>query len=258
MYGKLTVDQLREYVKLERQAGPFMDAVFAEIRGDKELICKFGKDLLPWFEAYEGPIIDQIALLYRAYGLTPLLEQAAASKNPHGALLELAEKSIPDESINSDAASDAVIKAFGIVMGIAKNIDSLRVFGKYINELVAEGKAGNDKSYFDAIRIDPTVVGCDSFACRLSRAVLEDDNIFLGHLRLALMGKTKKHQSQLNRVRVAVRFLIDAGADKLPDDQLYDLFVQKLKIYSPGEDGAKALRKHISKQRSSTTQKRKK
>ena len=160
--------------------------------------------------------------------------------------------------MDDDDFRNMIVKNFGIAISIAKNVDSLSVFGKYVNELVAEGRSGNDKSFLDAVRIDPTVVASEAFSARLSRAVLLDEKIFLDKLQASLKGKTAKHKSQLNRVRVAARFLIDAKADHLSDDDLETLFVERLKLYSPGEDGAKALRSHIGKQKPSTRQKRQK
>ena len=121
--------------------------------------------------------------------------------------------------------------------------------GCFLNELIARvliGK-GSDKDLFDAIRIDPTVIGCKTAIERISKAVLLKDEDFLKKLKAAINGKvTKREQQNYQKMRLVFEILYEANSDKLDDQQLYDLFVKSLKLYSWNESqggNAKALRK---------------
>jgi hypothetical protein len=125
--------------------------------------------------------------------------------------------------------------------------------------LIERVRAGDDKALFDAIRLDPTVLGCKSVVERISKAALLQDKKFFAKLKAALNGKiAKREQANYQKMRLVLEILHEANSKKLNDDQLYELFVKTLKLYSWNEregGNAKALRKFVETymKRTSTT-----
>lgn len=255
-YGNLSLTQLRELMQFEAMFDEERKEAIALLRSKPTYWKTISESLIPWAPYYDGPMINQLMGFLYAFGFMGEVRTAAQAEDPQQAVLDMVKRAQSDDQ-PTPGQFEALLKGYGLLIGLTNSFDSLRIFGSYINDLVEEGRNGNDKAFFDAIRIDPAVVSTKSFEVRMSRAVVENDQKFMSDLRRALNGKTKKHESQLNRVRFAIRALLDLGGLDLPDDELYELFVQKLNLYAPGEDAPKALRKHIRKQKKhSTTQKR--
>lgn len=111
---------------------------------------------------------------------------------------------------------------------------SLQVFGLYLNDLIAlvrqGGKAG-DKALMQAIKIDPTVLGCPSVVQRLSRASIENDIGFFNSIKKAINGSlTKREQRTYQQMRVVLNVLHESGAVNLSPDDLYSLFHEELNL----------------------------
>jgi hypothetical protein len=90
------------------------------------------------------------------------------------------------------------------------------------------------------------------FAKRLSIALVAGDKKFLTSYRNALDGKTGRQQRQLNIMRYVMRSLIEDGQDRLSDKALWDIFVDRLKLYSSA-GAQKNLRKHYADIRNTAT-----
>ncbi len=125
---------------------------------------------------------------------------------------------------------------------------SILYYGCYLNELIARARAGDDQAIFSAIRVDPTAVGCPSVIDRISKARRLQDRGFLDELRKTESGVTnKRKQINFQMMRLVFKVLMEAGAVRLSDEQLHELFVEGLKLYTDNKKGGgaeKALRKH--------------
>lgn len=136
---------------------------------------------------------------------------------------------------------------FGNAWSIYNSLRCILYHGCFLNELVARVRAGDDKALFDAVRIDPTVIGCLSVSNRISKAALLKDNSFFAKLKAAINGKlAKREQANFQKMRLVFEVLHEAGATRLSDAQLHELFVKELKLYSGNAKGGgsdKALRK---------------
>lgn len=64
--------------------------------------------------------------------------------------------------------------------------------GCFMYNLIELVRAGDDKALFDAIRIDPTVMGCQSAIGRISKATRLKDTQFFDNLKNAINGKKSK------------------------------------------------------------------
>ncbi|SFE80907.1 hypothetical protein [Nitrosomonas sp. Nm166] len=119
--------------------------------------------------------------------------------------------------------------------------------GCFMYNLIERVRAGDDKALFDAIRIDPTVMGCQSAIGRISKATRLQDIQFFDNLKNAIDGKkAKRQQENFQKMRVVFRVLTEAGALRLTDSQLRELFIEELKLYTANSSGGgseKSLRK---------------
>lgn len=135
----------------------------------------------------------------------------------------------------------------GIGLSIHNSLRCVLYHGCFLNELIERVRIGDDKALFDAIRIDRTVIGCFSVSVRISKAALLQDNRFFAKLRASLHGKmAKREQANFQKMRFVFEVLHEAGASRLTDSQLEQLFVEELDLYDNNEIGggkAKALRK---------------
>lgn len=112
--------------------------------------------------------------------------------------------------------------------------------------MVEEVRSGHDKSLFDAVRIDRSMVACPSIAHRISMAELHGDQRFFLHLKKALKGPSRKHIIGLEEMRYMLQILAEAGPDRLSDENLEALFVDQLRLYPRTPDAQKNLRKHYA------------
>jgi hypothetical protein len=136
---------------------------------------------------------------------------------------------------------------FGLGMSLHYSLRCVLYHGCFLNELIERIRDGDDKALFDAVRIDPTVIGCISVSCRISKAALLQDNSFFAKLKAAINGKmAKREQANFQKMRLVFEVLHEAGASRLSDSQLHQLFVDELDFYASNAKGggnAKALRK---------------
>lgn len=119
-------------------------------------------------------------------------------------------------------------------------------YGCFLNDLIA--RAGvDDEALFDAIRVDPMVIGCRPIIERISKARRLQDEDFLNELKRTQSGVSEKRkQINFQKMRLVLKVLIDAGATRLSNEQLYELFVKELNLYTANSAGGgveKALRK---------------
>jgi hypothetical protein len=135
----------------------------------------------------------------------------------------------------------------GKLFSIHNTLRCLLYHGCFLNDLIDRLRAGDDKALFDAIRIDPTVIGCLTVGQRLSKAALLNDEGFFDDLKNAINGSAaKREQANFQQMRLVLEVLHEAGAVRLSDAQLHELFVEELKLYSGNSKGGgntKALRK---------------
>lgn len=110
-----------------------------------------------------------------------------------------------DDEDLSDDEKEIVRKSlqtiFGLTLSVMANIRCLLIFGSYLNDLVAQVRAGGpdaDKALLRAIKIDPTVLGCPSVVQRLSRAAIESDKRFFSNVKGAVWPADKERTGELS------------------------------------------------------------
>lgn len=119
--------------------------------------------------------------------------------------------------------------------------------GCFLNELIERARDGDDKALTDAIKIDASIIGCPTVVGKISKATRLQDVKFFSKLKSAINGKKEKvKQANFQKMRLVFEVLYEAGALRLTDKQLYQLFVEELKLYTANSKGGgseKALRK---------------
>ncbi len=130
----------------------------------------------------------------------------------------------------------------GYLHALTGNLDSLLIYGQYLNDLIAEVRQGNLVSIFKAIRIDPSVVTGPTGTILISAAVVSGDLQFLADVRRAIAGKTGRQVSYLKQFRLLMQILHEVGSLGLPTTELIELALD-LGIYNDPDGGA---RKNLS------------
>ena len=234
------------------------------IEDQAKLLCE---DAVPfaWCQYYELPIREHIILAITDIAqnfdgmLDPQqvviwLNQLATSPSQVGEIPKVAQhigQHFDAKETPSDELTERMRPLLADTLGKAWSmINALRCVlyhGCFLNELIERVRAGDDKALFDAVRIDPTVIGCPSVVHRISKAALLKDDKFFGNLKKAINGKmAKREQANFQKMRLVLEVLHEGGATRLSDAQLHELFVEELNLYSGNAKGggsAKALRK---------------
>ncbi len=224
---------------------------------DKDLL--FGKNAIrfSWCHLYDLPIKEQLAFSLAGFaqdeGILKIMKEMAESPNQLATLpattKKLEEYFGSKNKLTKEEALD-IYPYFAANLGASFSVyNSLRCVlyhGCYLNELIQRAQT-DDKSLFDAVRIDPTVIGCKTVMARISRATLLQEVKFFAKLKAALNGKMeKREQSNYQMMRLVLEILHESGAERLDDEQLNQLFVEKLNLYTGNKIGggsAKSLRK---------------
>lgn len=131
---------------------------------------------------------------------------------------------------------------------ILKSLESMMLYGTTINRLMARAVAGNDKAFFDAVRVDRTLISYPGMVARITRAELEDDTEFFKRLRNALEAKKGRYiEYGVLRYILAVLHLT-GQLDNLTQKEAYELLAEELRLYpQTGEEPEKSLWQFISR-----------
>lgn len=238
---------------------PRLEAEEAEIRS--LLIEKktdiFASDCLPasWSHLYEHPFLEHVARIAVFFVAGDTIRKCAAAQRPIQAAEAYIQQLDDDDSELTPEDKENIrpnlALVFGLVTSLLRSLQCLMAYGTYLNDLVAQVRQGNrqgDDALFKAVKIDPSVMGAPSLNARISRAVLEDDQRFLSALKRAINGPlSKQHQANSDKIRFVLQVLHESKVERLNDDELHDLFVQQLALYSaPSKadvgDAAKGIR----------------
>ena len=258
IYGLTTAEDIRIFLELWPEFRDEFTETWNSIPTDEHLT----KDhqIYSWCHLYELSIKEHTALMLSGIlqneQFLNIFKELASTKNQIAGIPKaLKQVDLYFESIDPPTLDEKkelmplLISTFGIYLSVYHSLRFVLYHGCFLNELIERIRIGerNDKPLFDAIRIDPTVIGCKTVIARISKAALIQDTIFLTKLKAAINGKsTKLEQQNYQKMRLVFEILHEAKTDSLNDAQLYELFVKTLKLYSWNESqggNAKALRK---------------
>lgn len=260
----ITADALRTFLALWPIFSGAADDAYGMLTEDQDKLLGKEAESFVWCHLYELPIKQHVAAVNDgiAQGYAKILpeellsgwhRQLASTPGQIAALPDLINQIDHhfDTQELSKADAEEMLPTLAANLSLALSMyNSLRCVlyhGCFLNELIERVRADDNKALFDAIRVDSTVIGCPSVSNRISKAALLRDDDFFSKLRLAINGtQAKRDQANFQKMRLVFEVLHEAGATRLSDIQLHELFVEELKLYSGNAEGggsAKALRK---------------
>ena len=256
----ITAADLRTFLEYWPHLTSEWEDAWKELRNDKDIF--FTDDAAPfaWCTLYELPIREHLtqtnaAIVQRLDGalsseqVMDWQKQLAASPSQVGELPSINAKvgqhfDAMEDPSKEQAERLRLVQAdiFGKGWSMFNSLRCVLYHGCFLNELIGRVRASDDKALFDAVRIDPTVVGCKPVIERISKATLLKDNNFFAKLKAAMNRRmAKREQANFQKMRLVLEILHEKGATRLNDKQLRQLFVEELQLYSGDND--KALRK---------------
>jgi hypothetical protein len=217
-FGKLTAEQLLLAIQLM----PTIDAVQSQIRklfeDNPGVIAELAPRGFHWAGAYELSFNELVVRVVQLIGKSDFLAMAAEADDPQQAVLDglASSDSFENASLESSLVGDRHTFAYfiGLIWALMNNIECVALYGRYINELVAQARSGDperDKALLNAIRVDSSVVAGETAARRISTAQVMDDQEFLAGLRRAMEGKTGDQAGYLRKFRTAIKMLSETG-----------------------------------------------
>ncbi len=253
-YGKLSLDQFKQLVQKlpeirKKQKEP--PKLFYSIPEDKK--HEILGEGLSWANVYERSFDEQLALLFSKSGRADKLHEAAQSDDPTQAAMDLFGS---DEFVdfNGDEGSISQKKeVIGLLIALKRNVLSMMVFDRTLDKMVEEVRSRKDESLFLAISIDRSIIACPTFADRIARAELENDEVFFKKLSASMKGPSEKYWDAYKDLRYAFSLLRDAEVDQLPATQLEELFIHQLKLYSDTPSARRNIRELFAKSKKRST-----
>jgi hypothetical protein len=265
-FGKITVSDLRALI----DCLPLLEE---EHRGAIELAREkphlFESKLsgkIAWCHFYELPFQIHIAHMMVGFDLVDPIKEAASADRAIPSLIRFATEYEPEiaddelEELDEEQLKNFVHASYALATSIIKSLQCLLTFGCYINDFIAEVRMngpGSDPALFNAIKIDPSVLGCPSVAARVSKAIMLNEDSFLSDLSKSINAPLKKReQANFQKMRLVLKVLAESNAQRLSDDELYKLFVTELRLYSGDSekgDAKKSLSKFARTYRSKST-----
>lgn len=256
--GGITGENLREFLKLWTQLISGIDETMQSIIENNERIFDKHNDSFSWCHLYELPIREHVNFnfpgLLQEEQVIDWRKQVAESPGKIHALQSINEQinGYFDARANPSKEDIEALRPFlptvcAYFYSVQYSLFCILYHGCFLNELIERVREGNDKALFDAIRIDPTVIGCQSIIDRISKARRLQDTNFLDELRKTESGVSAKlKQANFQKMRLILKILSEAGATRLSNEQLYELFVEELDLYTANSAGGgveKSLRK---------------
>lgn len=261
-YAKgITAESLRIFLDFWPLVATQVEEAQQKLIEDKDKLLGDDAAKFSWCHLYELPIQQHLAItlsgLLQDERIQVWLKQITASSNQIAVLPEIAEQvnAYFDEmeapsKVEVEELRPILAGFLGVSWSMFNSLRCVLYHGCFLNDLIERVRDDGDKSLkslLDAVRIDPTVIGCKPVIERISKATLLRENRFFARLKAAINGKMgKREQANFQKMRLVFEVLHEAGATNLSDDQLHQLFVKELKLYSGNEKGggnAKALRK---------------
>lgn len=252
-FGKLSVEHIQQILTLLpilEQAPPEL----ADLINEKpERATEFLKRDIAWGELYEMPITQQIVRFSEVAGLNDFLINAAVSSDPHAELMKLdAHPDYQDWEGGTDNKYE-IHHLLGVLYSLLGTIESLMLYGFYINELLAQVVENDDDGpLFKAIRVDPIVITTKIAAHRIACASIKGNKKFFDELQKALQGKTGGQARYLKKFKLLMQMLLEAGQIDLPNMTIINLALE-LGTYTNNPSAEKNLNELIRKFRKMKT-----
>lgn len=256
----ITAETLRSFLELWAQLPPGIEETMQSIIECNDMFFDRNTESFSWCHLYELPIEQHVS--YNFSGLLPdgqvseWRKQISESPGKISGLASVA-KQIDIYFDEREAPTEEDIEMLRSILpticayfySVQYSLLCILYYGCFLNELIARVRNGDDKALFDAIRVDPTVVGCQSVIVRISKAKRLQDSDFLNELKKTQSGVSAKlKQANFQKMRLILKVLAEAGVTRLSNKHLYQLFVEELNLYTANSKGGgveKSLREFV-------------
>lgn len=257
-YGKISTAELRDFLEFWPQISVMAEELKRFFVEEQELLLGNGVNSMSWCHLYELPAKVHFHLMLSGHkdedGLGVIIGNFSKSENQIAATTNACKEVGVFFDSQPKLSKDEALELIPLLTPILvlayssyNSLLSLLYYGRFLNDLVDQVRSGDDKALFSAISVDPTCIGCKPIIARISKAVLIQDVAFLENVKAALGNKTEKRaQENYQKMRLVLEILHECGATKLTDNQLEQLFIKELNLYSDSPLGGgshDALRK---------------
>lgn len=253
-YGNFTLDQFKQLVnelpEIRSQMKEMPDLLNS---APKDKIKEALDQGLYWAIVYELSFQELLAVLICALGCHQELHKTAQSDDPAQAAFSMLQNIEFENWKGGLAGMFKIGDVVALFTALQRNILSIMLFHRTLDALVDEAREGNDDSFFNAVRIDRSIITCPTFALRIAKAEIKNDKQFFIRLRSSLKGPSKKHWEAYKDLRYTFYILRQSGFDHMSDAQLEELLVHHLKLYPDTPSAQKNLRKHFTESKKFAT-----
>ena len=200
----------------------------------------------PWWAGYyEMSFGEALGWLVFILGKGEWIREVTQSPDPEEAVLAEIDSSSEWGPGEGFTESDL----FGAMLALQRNIVSIFLYGQSICGLLEDARQNEgDGPLFKAIRVDRSVVTCETAAVRISRAEALGEKQFFVRLKSAMKGPSQRHMLGMD-LKYSLFVLRELGFRRLSDDQLEHLLVDVLKVYPKHHNARKNLRKQFYESR---------
>lgn len=208
-----------------------------------------------WCYLYELPPIATFLLYSQHIGMNEVLSSFKSPETINLDLLKLSEdKALIDNLDYKDTPLNRMLNGMFLHVFMS-NITCVKRNNLHMYELLEKGRNGDDTSFFNAIRIDHTVMQTPSFIHRLEKASIKNDKKFFKGLRNSLKNPGLKRWGFYDNTRLVAKLFQEADQlDSKSINELYEIFCEKFSLYpKSGKDPAKNLHQFILRFRNSTS-----
>jgi hypothetical protein len=186
-----------------------------------------------WAHLYEVPFHEFTMKSLQSFGLLDTFQSSLNKPDPEQYVFDEIDldSELTEEEIEHYETSD-YINFFSITVASINNIKYFQTKGIYLNQAL-ENARQSDTALLDAIQFDKTIVDTVIAKKRIKHAGIYNDTEFLKNLSLVIGRQSTQKNIELNEARLAL-YLLDLcmGDQKIPQERMYRLFVDKLKVYS--------------------------
>lgn len=257
-YGLTSAESIRNFLEFWSNFQIGFDETRELIKDDQALIYADSTFGFSWSHLYELPVKEHfgktLAPILSDSNFLKIFQGLASSKDQIAHIPLMCDQvDAYFDTLDAPTKEEAqefiphIAALFGLHLSSYFSLKCVFYYGCFLNELIAKARDGDDKSLFNAIRLDPTVVGCQTAVLRISKAAFLQDHGFFKKLKAAICGKlSKREQANYQKMRLVLEILYEAKSDRLDDDQLHHLFVKALKLYSWNEREGAILKLYVS------------
>lgn len=252
-FGKLTADQLETVLAMRRSAlemGSQVPELLRHPRLRKLLARKSVQ--FHWSWAYELEFSEMLALQLLVSGDAGMVTLALGSPDPQQHVID--SVSALDESPKRARASQLLL-VLSLLMANFYAVKAVGLYAKTMNQLIREGNSGDDESFINAARIDPTSLAAPSFAKRMSIAAMKGDKKLLRRVAKATVEGPHKALKVFDELRYAAVLLEESGGFRVASrSKVFETLVDRLGLYEARKgDPMKGLFRNLDLWRKAST-----